>query len=195
MLSNPSSIYTYIWFSALQYRQMQKKARKSSGDQANALFIIKVLIGCVFFLLLTSTYFSIPTDDFKQPALPVSTNNQTIRNRNQEVFEEYSQKHVLVKTSKAVTCGAENMQLLRGEVLAENNKYEMTLLMTKEAPEYYSLCLGDVSQQHTVEFTLLSGQCDILISVSAHTTPRHRRYTSPYHTTPHHLTMVDCTSF
>lgn len=64
-----------------------------------------------------------------------------------------------------MTCAAENMQLLRGEVLPENYKYEMTLLLSRETPEYYSLCLGDDSHQYTVEFTLEYGQCDILVSV------------------------------
>ena len=144
---------------------MRKHARKGSGDRAKVILIIRLLVGGLFALFILSTYFSFSPDHLQQPALPVNTNNQTLRNRNQELFEEYARKHVLVKSSQAVTCGAENMQLLRGEVLPEGNKYDM-ILMLKDAPQYYSLCLGDDSHQHTVELTLEQGQCDILVSVS-----------------------------
>lgn len=130
------------------------------------------MFGFLITLFLTSTYFTYPGDEFEQPPLPVSTNNQTLRNRNQELFDHYALQHVLVKSNTAVSCAAENMQLLRGEVLPENYKYDMTVMLNRE-PQYYSLCLGDNAQQHTVEFTLEEGHCDILVSVSFVCYPTH----------------------
>ena len=146
---------------------MKRKIKKSSGNQVTVLLVIKVLFVALFTLLLTSAIYTFTADDMKQPPLPLNTNSQTLRNRNHELFEEYSRKHVLVKSSNAITCSAENMQLLRGDILPENYKYDM-ILMLKQEPEYYSLCLGDDSHQHTVELTLEHGQCDILVSVSRH---------------------------
>lgn len=148
---------------------MKKKGKYLNGDGhdgVKVLSIVKTLICALLTFFFTSTIYSITTVDAEQPPLPLNTFNQTIRNRNHEVFEEYSRRHVLVKSNTAITCAAENMQLLRGDVLPENYKYDMILLL-KQEPQYYSLCLGDDSHQHTVEFTLEHGQCDILVSVRA----------------------------
>mmetsp|Transcript_819 Transcript_819/g.1413 ORF Transcript_819/g.1413 Transcript_819/m.1413 type:complete len:230 (-) Transcript_819:139-828(-) len=144
---------------------MKKNTKKSGGDRAKVFFVVKILLGALCTLFLTSILFALITDDLEQPPLPLNTNSQTIRNRNQELYEEYSRKHVLLKTKTAVTCAAENMQLLRGDILPENHKYDM-ILMLKQEPQYYSLCLGDDAHQQTVEFSLEYGQCDILVSAS-----------------------------
>ena len=141
-----------------------KKNKSKRRLTKDALFVIKIITGCAFFMLIVGTLVFFPREDYEQPALPINTNFQTLRNRNREVFDEYKMKHVLVKSNTAVTCAADNMQLLRGEVLPDNYKYDMTLML-KEAPEYYTLCLGDNSIQHTIEFTLEHGKCDILVSV------------------------------
>lgn len=147
---------------------MKQRNRRSESHIRLIVFIRVVL--CVAFGVLLFTSFSAlflqENNAVEPPALPVNTFNQSIRNRNQEVFEEYSKKHVLIKSyNQPVTCAAKNMQLLRGEILPENYKYEMILMM-KQDPQYYSLCLGDDSHQYTIEFSLEYGQCDILVSAS-----------------------------
>jgi len=147
-----------------------RKIKKSAIDQASVVLVIKILIvGFVLMFVVTTGVMS--WSDLKEPSRTLLINyntNQSIRNRHQEVFEEYSKKHVLVKASStAIACSSDNMQILSGEVLSENRKFDMILLLTDvKTPQYYSLCLGDDSHQHSIELTLDNGQCDIIVSVT-----------------------------